>query len=278
MVASFLQPHDICEWLRLNTRNHEQLPYQELARELPPLPDNFEFGAHEPELLKDLRERGESAVGTWNERQWRYYLWSYYRHVEMVDGEIGRVLQALDDAGYEQNTLIVFTSDHGEGLAHHQMVRKSSPYDEASRVPLVVSLPGHIPTNRTDTTHLVTGMDITPTLCDYAGINPPNNMRGRSLKPLFEGKSVMWRDYLVTEIPGNIGRLIRTQRYKYIAYKGDPVEQLFDMQNDPGETKNLAPSSQYASTLSEHRKLLGDWEAQLDVAPNVPNPHAWRTG
>jgi choline-sulfatase len=70
--------------------------------------------------------------------------------------------------------------------------------------------------------------------------------------------------------------MVRTQRYKYITYKDDPVEQLFDMIDDPGETKNLATGSKYASTLTEHRRILIDWEARLQVAPNVPNPDAWR--
>ena len=278
MAASFLQPHDICKWLRLNTRKPDRLRYQELADKLPPLPENFEFDPREPGLLKSTRQRNEPALGKWDEQQWRYYLWSYYRHIEMVDGEVSRILQALDETGHEKNTLVVFTSDHGDGLGRHQMVRKSSPYDEASKVPLIVSLPGRIPANRTDPTHLATGMDIMPTLCDYAGINPPDHMRGMSLKPLFEEESVTWRRYVVTEIPGNVGRVLRTERYKYTTCLNDPVEQLFDMQNDPGETTNLAPGSQYAAILSEHRQLLREWESRLDVAPNVPNPDAWRTG
>jgi len=278
MVASFLQPHDICEWLRLNTRKPDRLRYQELAGELPPLPENFGFDVREPAVLKSMRQRNEPALGKWDEQQWRYYLWSYYRHIEMVDGEVGRILQTLDETGHEENTLIVFTSDHGEGLGRHQMVRKSSPYDEASRVPLIVSLPSRIPANLTDNDHLVTGMDIVPTLCDYAGIDPPDNMRGMSLKPLFEEESVAWRRYVVTEIPGNVGRVLRTQRYKYTTCVNDPVEQLFDMLDDPGETTNLAPSSQYASILGEHRQLVREWESRLDVAPNVPNPNAWRKG
>jgi len=277
MVASFMQPHDICEWLRLNTRNPDRLRYQELAADLPPLPDNFAVDPREPAFLKSTRQQRDPALGNWDKQQWRYYLWSYYRHIEMVDAEIGRVLQALRETGHEKNTLIVFTSDHGEGLAHHQMVRKSSSYDEASKVPLLVSLPGRIPANRTDTTHLVTGMDIMPTLCGYAGIAPPNNMRGMSLRPLFEEESAPWRRCTFTEIPANIGRLIRTPRYKYVTYKDDPVDQLFDMQNDPGETTNLATSSQHASVLDEHKTLLREWERQLDVAPRVPNPDAWRS-
>jgi len=276
MVASFMQPHDICEWLRLNM-NPGRLRYGELAGKLPPLPDNFEYDTREPEELKMRRQGWEPAKGKWDKQQWRYYLWSYYRHIEMVDGEIGRVLRALEESGHDKDTLVVYISDHGEGMAQHQLARKQTPYDAASKVPLMVSWPGHIPENRTDTAHLVTGRDIMPTLCEYAGIKPPPNMRGKSLKPLLEGNSVLWHPYIVTEIPKNVARLVRTQRYKYVKYVDDPVEQLFDMQTDPGETVNLASSSQYASVLTEHNKLLKEWEDRLDVAPNVPNPDAWRS-
>lgn len=276
MVASFLQPHDICEWLRLNTKDPGQLRYKELARELPELPDNFQFDRNEPEMVKRTRQARDPFKGNWSRQQWQYYLWSYYRHIEFVDAEIGRVLQVLEDFGYAKNTLVLLTADHGEGIGHHQMVRKNTLYDESAKVPLLISLAGHIPENRTDTTHLVSGLDIMPTLCDYAGIKTPKMMRGRSLLAILEGKSGHGSDFIVTEVSSNRGRMVRTERYKYIKYMNDSVEQLFDMRRDSGETKNLAAGSQYASILAEHRKLLKDWESRLDVAPNVPNSDTWR--
>ncbi|MFQ6035855.1 MAG: sulfatase [Sedimentisphaerales bacterium] len=277
MVASFLQPHDICEWLRLNMENPEQLRYPELAGELPELPGNFEFDENEPKTIRQRRAGNEPFRGKdkWNKEHWRYYRWSYYRHIEQVDAEIGRVLQALEDYDYANNTLVLLTSDHGEGLAHHQMVRKNSFYDESARVPLLFSWPGHIMDNRTNIAHLVSGLDITPTLCDYAGIKAPANMRGVSLRALLEGNGGLSRDFIVSEVSSNTGRMVRTERYKYVTYKGDSVDQLFDMRNDPGETKNLAISLQYASTVKEHQKLLKDWERRLDVPANVPNTDAW---
>jgi len=276
LVASFLQPHDICEWLRLNMNNPDKPRYAELADELPPLPENFEYDPREPEYLIGKRKGGEPAKGGWNKQHWRYYIWSYYRHIEMVDGEIGRVLDALESAGYGSNTLVLFLSDHGEGLARHQKVRKSSPYDEASKVPFVISLPGKIPENKIDSTHLITGLEVMPTLCDYAGIKPPAHMRGRSLKPLLEGKTDDWHEFIVTEMPGNRARLVRSRKYKYVNYYGDPVEMLFDMENDPGETRNLADDPKYAKVLTDHKAKLQSWEQKLDVAPKVPNPDAWR--
>jgi choline-sulfatase len=275
MVASFLQPHDICEWLRLNTETPDKLEYPQIADQLPPLPDNFEFDTNEPETIKRKRRSNEAAKGNWTPEHWRYYRWSYYRHIEFVDAEIGRILDTLEDFGYLNDTLIILTSDHGEGMAHHHMVRKSSLYDEAAKVPLVLSWPGRIPANRRDRKHLVSGLDIVPTICDYASIKTPPDMRGRSLRAVLESKSADSHEYIVSEVSSNTGRMVRTQGYKYIAYKDDACEQLFDMKKDPGETKNLAASSKYESILKEHRDILAQWERQLDVSPNVPHRDTW---
>ena len=275
LVASFMQPHDICEWLRLNTNDPGRLRYSELAEQLPKLPSNFQFDTNEPEAVKKTRLTRDPFKTGWSKQQWRYYLWSYYRNIEHLDAEIGRILQALKDCGYAKDTLIVLTSDHGEGLAHHQMVRKNTLYDEAAKVPLLFSWQGHIPENRTDTTHLVSGLDIMPTLCDYAGIKPPKNMRGESLRPILEGRSIPADNFIVTEVSSNTGRMVRTPSFKYIVYKDNSIEQFFDMRTDPGETKNLAEKSRYALVLAEHRKMLRDWESRLDVPPNAPNADAW---
>jgi arylsulfatase A-like enzyme len=96
------------------------------------------------------------------------------------------------------------------------------------------------------------------------------------LRAVLEASAGSHRDFIVSEASSNTGRMVRTGRYKYITYKDDAVEQLFDMKNDAGETKNLAARSQYASILVEYRKLLKDWESRLDVPPNVPNAELWR--
>lgn len=275
MLTNFMQPHDICEWYRLNKIPPKNLRYEELADNLPPLPDNFELTSPEPEEVRRRREGWEAFEGHWDERHWRYYLWSYYRFIEQVDGEIGRILRALEETGLEKNTLLIFTSDHGEGLARHRLIRKQTAYDSAAKVPLLISWPGHIPSNQTDNTHLVCGLDFVPTACEYAGVAAPPNMRGASLKPLLEGKEVPWRAHTVTEIPNNVGRMVRSERYKFVTYVNDPVQQLFDMEKDPGETVNLATTGDYSSIVKEHKALLDEWEAKLDVAPDNPNQEWW---
>lgn len=276
LVASFMQPHDICEWLRLNMNDPGGLRYPELAGKLPELPDNFEFDKNEPLSTKNRRLGNEPFKGNWSREHWRYYRWSYYRHIEHLDAEIGRILSALEDGGDINDTLIVLTSDHGEGMGHHQMVRKSSLYDEAARVPLLFSWPGQVAQNHTDTVHLASGLDIMPTLCDFAGIQSPANMRGVSLRTILEGAGGSGRPCVFTEGNSNTGRMLRTQDWKYIKYKDDPVEQLFDMKNDAGETENLALNSLHAAVLAEHRKLLEDHESRLDVPAEVPHAPFWR--
>ena len=276
MVASFMQPHDICEWLRLNSNHLDQLPYPELRDQLPPLPSNFKFDPKEPASVSSRRQGNEALRNTWTEEQWRYYIWSYYRHVEMVDAEIGRVLDAVERNGYGQETLVVFTSDHGEGTGHHQTTRKNSLYDEAAHVPLIFSLPGEIEGNRLNRQRVVSGMDIVPTICAYAGVSAPPKVRGHSLQGVLAGKTSAGGEFCVSEVLGNTGRMVRTPEYKLITYKDDPVSQLFDMRSDPGETRNLIDEAGHADTARDLRTMLRDWERRLDVAPNVTHPTFWQ--
>jgi choline-sulfatase len=257
LISSFLQPHDICGWVadHFGPGGWEAAP--DIGGKFPALPANFNFDPREPRMLQK-RPRPQ-----WSDQQWRFYLWSYYRHVEMVDAEVGRVLDALDASGERENTAVILTADHGEGRGRHHMVLKNYLYDEAAKVPFLVSWPGHVPAGKQDTAHLVSGIDITPTICDYAGIKAPSPMTGRSVRPLIEGKRTEWREFVAAEVAGN-GRMIRTPGHKYIAYKDDPVEQIFDMMSDSGETRNLAPNG--GSTLEDHRKLLKDWTAHLKLA------------
>ena len=262
LIASLLQPHDICAWISSHSRDAEWEPMARIEGPLPELPVNFRYDPREPKGAILPRPK-------WSEQQWRYFRWSYYRHVEMVDAEIGRILDALEDAGHAKNTVVVFTADHGEGSGHHQLVLKNFLYDDAAKVPLIVSCPGRIPSGIQDTAHFASGTDIAPTIFDYAGVKSPPNVVGRSLRPLLEGKRVEWRDFVAAEA-ANGGRMIRTANYKYIVYPNDPVEQLFDWKKDPGETRNVAGESWYASALRDHRRLLQEWTSRLIVAPAVP--------
>jgi arylsulfatase A-like enzyme len=269
LVASFVQPHDICYWAIKNRAIvPEKLRFDRIADQLPDLPPNHKSTPRAPEHLY-------SGYGGFNEMQWRYYLYVYCRQVEMADADIGRVLDALEDSGHADNTIVIFTADHGEGAGRHMNVQKWYPYDEACKVPMIVSCPGNLLEDVQDRRHLVSGLDLVPTVCDYAQVGPPPDCRGRSLRPLLEGGSTEWREFVAVETQV-CGRVIRTPRYKYVKYKGDPVEQLFDMEKDPWETENLYDRISLSDEVKTHRKLLAEWEASLKPIPpthcDYPNP------
>jgi len=264
LVASYMQPHDICYWMiHPETLVPDRLPFPQLAAALPALPPNHRSRPPGPDRARNAYTRFP------NDDAWRYYLYCYYRMVEMLDHDVGRLLDALDDTGLAENTLVVFTSDHGEGAGRHGNVQKWHPYDESMKVPLLCALPGRVRQAARDTEHLVSGLDVMSTFCDYAGTAAPPAARGLSLRPLLEGRRVEWRDVLVCEWQ-RVGRIVRTPQYKLVTYGDDPAVQLFDLRADPWETTNLAGETRYADTIREHRARLQDWNGRMDVCPEPP--------
>ncbi|MBN1418743.1 MAG: sulfatase-like hydrolase/transferase [Planctomycetes bacterium] len=271
LVASFMQPHDICYWaIRGRQLVPEAPPFPQLAGSLPALPPNHGARPPAPAMLDRIAYKGFS------DDQWRYYIHVYYRQVEMVDGDIGRLLDAIEDAGEAQDTIVILTADHGEGRGRHMHVQKWYPYEEAVKVPLVIARPGLLPEGARDAAHLVSGVDVLPTMCDLAGIEAPHRTVSRSLRPLLEGKATDWRECVVADMhlrrdgAGNAGHMVRTERFKYVRYDGDPVEQFFDMKADPWETENLHREAKYADVIRDHRELLADWQARLERVPPTP--------
>ncbi|MEI7729802.1 MAG: sulfatase-like hydrolase/transferase [Verrucomicrobiota bacterium] len=279
LVASFLNPHNICEWARRLSGRKQDLNCGEIGEppaldQLPPVPFNLAPPKNEPDGMTMMRrayqvEDGPFPVGKFTPEDWRKHRWGYYRMVELVDREIGRVLAALRKAGLEENTLIVFTADHGECAGAHGFNQKTVLYEESARVPLIISWKGKTPSGTSD--KLVnTGIDILPTLMDATGLEKPQKLPGLSLLPLALGKSVAdWREYVVIEDdmsqagvidgmkPTMEGRMVRTDRYKYCVYgHGQQRESLVDLQTDPGELNDLATDPKYRKVLLEHRELL----------------------
>lgn len=275
VAAMYTQPHDIGLWTSYNFRNRAGFPYPELLGDLPPLPDNFETTHEEPTRYRERRVGSGPTQQDEAEIYWRYYVWGYYRHVEMVDAEIGRLIQALEDESRLEDTLIIFTSDHGEGMAEHQFRTKSFLYDAAAKVPLVISWQGVIPQGREERTELVSGLDLFPTVCDYWDVPIPDQVKGVSLRALLERGTSLHRDYVATECHGGSGQAVHSRDYKYMAFNDDPVEMLFNVKEDPGESVNLAESVEHAEILQRHRSYLREWLEGLDIAPSVPEKHRW---
>jgi choline-sulfatase len=264
--VGFLQPHDCCYWVFEHSNGEALTRLGPPPEDLPPLPANHGYDPKEPEPLRN-RHGGPQPRNRWSDEHWRWYLWSYYRMVEMADAEVGRVLQALDDAGLAQDTLVILTADHGDGLARHGLTSKMFLYDEAARVPFIAACPGRVQAGVRDARHLVSGLDVAPTLCAFAGVEGLPKARGLSLRPLLEGTAgAPWREFLVSET-FRTGRMVRTPEYKYIAYRNDPVTQLFDLRSDPGELKNLAEDAPRSDTVRDLAARLAAWEGALDLFP-----------
>ena len=288
LFASFINPHDIC-YMAINAvlraegrpimNNADSRTMEEVLEPVrssgnvekfvkencPPLPGNFEIPELEPECIATHYLRGFRAYVRehWGETEWRLHRWAYCRLTEMVDREIAIMLDALRETGLDKDTLVVFTSDHGDLDAAHRLEHKDVLYEESVSVPLIMSYPGAIPAGAVDDGHLVSnGLDLLPTLCDYAGIEPPGGLEGRSLRALAEGRNVSdWRRFIVSE--SNHGRMLRTDRVKYCVYEsGANREQLVDLIDDPGEMRNLAGVRSHRPVLEEHRALLRDWVAR----------------
>ena len=282
-----MNPHDICYWAIHADTITAQTDEFRLGDNLPILPPNHIYSFKEPD---------GGPFERFSEIQWRNYIYDYYRMIEKLDGDVGRMLDALDSRN--DDTIVIFTSDHGEGRGRHRRVQKWHPYDESVKVPLILSCPGRFRENAIDAESLVSGIDIMATVCDYAGVKPPPHNRGHSLRPLLEsGAGAKWRNNVYSEIRMT-GRIIRTSRYKYVKfyqrsgdqdrpfvttdgkaeqfapgqghrYKVNPIRLLFDMEDDPWETVNLAEGPGYADVIAAHEKILTEeYEAQL-----IPGVH-----
>ena len=280
-VASFSNPHNICEWARdgVNARLRDgKIGAPPTLDELPPIRPNHADPKNEADAVLLMKKLYQSTkkfpVGNYTEKQWREYIWAYYRMVELVDGHIGELLRGLKESGKEEDTLVVFLSDHGDAQGAHGWNQKTVFYDESSRVPFIVRFPGRVPAGKTSNRLVTTGIDLIPTLCDFAGVPVPRGLPGRSLKDTATGKrSDDPRKYIVSqnkftnkglkEISGKrmaAGRMVRSERFKYCFYDmGERRESLFDMEKDPGETVNLARDSSFASILERHRQYYLEW-------------------
>lgn len=264
-VASFMNPHDICEWIRRHpgSRHHPD------PDRFPPAPANMAVDPLEPEAMQyhrragyDLMSQGVGIASSWRRDDVRHYLHDYYRMVEAVDGCVGQVLGALRETGLERNTIVAFLSDHGEGAGGHLWAQKASFYEESARIPLIFAGPG-VRAGHAEHTALASLADIVPTFCDYAGIPAPPNVRGISLKPVLSGGAVQ-RTFVAGELryadAAREGRMIRTSRHKYVVFNsGARPEQLFDLDADPGEVLNLAARPEGQAELDRHRAILRAW-------------------
>lgn len=270
LFASFDDPHSICEYAR-----RQPMPYGDVdpgaARDAPPLPANFEPAPFEAEAVRFEKGAAQQTYGTaeYTPEEWRQYRAAYRRLVERTDAQLGRIFEALDESGLTDSTLVVFTSDHGDGDGAHRWNQKTALFEECVRVPLIVSGPGVLPGLRTDP--VSAGLDVLPTLLEAAGAPEPAGLLGRPLPLVDDADGASDRVVGVetrferADPPLTRGRAVYRGRYKYAVYSwGRHREQLHDVVADPGERRNLAVESAFDAVREDMRATLLQWCIDTD--------------
>lgn len=219
------------------------------------LPPNFK--PQHPFDNGDLNVRDENLIAhPRTEADVKREIALYYGMVSEMDEQLGRILAALDKNGLRENTLIIFAGDNGLAVGQHGLVGKQSLYEHSIRVPMIISGPG-VPVNR-KTNQFVYLSDITPTLYDYLGINPPPTVEAKSLMPVIRNQQKAVRASIYN-VYGHWSRSLKTpDGMKLIVYNvnGKATTQLFDLKKDPWEINDLSNDLKYAATIKKMRELL----------------------
>lgn len=199
-----------------------------------------------PAGVKIARPQGDHAtmLKTGN---WRYAVQAYLASITFADAQVGRLLKALDESPYAQNTIIVLWGDHGWHLGEKLHWRKFALWEEATRAPLMIVAPGVTrPGSRCERT--VDFMSVYPTLAELCGLPVPKHCKGPSLVPLLKNPRAEWKRPALTT-HGRKNHAVRSERWRYIRY-ADGSEELYDHSVDPLEWKNLANDPQLAGVKS----------------------------
>lgn len=265
LFASFLEPH-----------------HQNQIDDYPP-PDGYRERYTGKWVPPDLAALGGSS---------HQHLGGYYGMVKRIDEALGRVLDALKSLGLENDTIVLFTSDHGCHFKTRNDEYKRSCHESSIRVPTALQGPGFEGGRRLQ--ELVSIVDLMPTLLDAAGLRVPDGLHGRSIMPLVQGQRVAWPSEILIQISeSEVGRAIRTRRWKYsvVAPHKNPLSDsssdryveaaLYDLEADPYELSNLMGLESHLDVAGALRArliecLLAAGEGVPEIAPAHPRPSGWR--
>ncbi len=260
----------------LRSRRHGQAPFLCIAGFYSPhapwvTPQRF-LDQYDPETLQvpgfppELEAQG--AGQRFPPEQLRAARHGYYAMISEVDHYVGHILDVLDACGLTEETIVIFTSDHGEWLGEHLRYGKGYPaHDQCSRVPLIIRWPDQILAQHT-VSHLVEAVDVVPTLLDCAAIQIPPHLQGISLWPLLHGADRPTKRVALTEHSG--WKSLRAQRFRYVIH-ADGHEHLYDLEAEWGDYRDVADNPQFAVEQAEMRHLL----LQRLLEMERPLPRVW---
>jgi arylsulfatase A-like enzyme len=243
----------------------------ETIPELPSFRDDLE---NKPQLYKSEHNYPLHKGGTlihpnplpWSE--WQKVLALNYAQQTLIDEAAGLIISAIDELGFKDNTIILWTADHGDGIGCHGGHFDKDAYmpEEMMRIPMAIRFPNCIiPEQKTN--KLVSNLDIPLTFLDAAGISFPHPAHGRSLMPILTDPDANWREDLMCETNGHfnihIGRMLITDRYKYI-FNDRVMDELYDLHEDPFEMKNLIHEKDYAGIIDNMKTRLAKWRQETN--------------
>jgi arylsulfatase A-like enzyme len=203
--------------------------------------------------------------------QWKQAVQGYLATIKFLDGQIGRLLDAVDQSPRRENLVIILWSDHGWHLGEKQHWRKFALWEEAARAPLAVIAPGVTrPNTRCEAP--VDFMSIYPTVVDLVGLPLPQHVQGPSLRPLLENPQTTWEHVGVTT-HGRGNHAVRDAHWRYIRYE-DGSEELYNQDDDPYEWTNLAGEEEFATVKRQLAARLPSHEAENAPTVNVRQAEA----
>jgi N-acetylglucosamine-6-sulfatase len=258
-------------------KRHEGM-YKDAKFVYPPtMAESGEMAQHRPTWVQNQRN-------SWHGVDYPYHstldIADYYkRYAETlmaVDESVGRVLDELQKRGELESTLVIYMGDNGFAFGEHGLIDKRTAYEESMRVPLLARCPALFSGGKV-VKEVVAGLDIMPTVLSTAGVAVPKGLDGMSWLPLVQGKPVQWRKELLYEYYWERNfpqtptmHALRGDRFKFIRYQGIwDTDELYDMQEDPLESRNLISDERYAATVKEMREHLFDVLEQAN-GMNIP--------
>lgn len=249
IAAGFYKPH--CPWITPKK-------YFDMYK-----PDQISLPEITEETQKDYPALALASTNPWpyfgiNPDQALECKLAYYAAISFVDAQIGKLLDALDSLGLSDNTIIVFWSDHGYHLGEHGLWFKQSCFEESTKCPLIITMPGLKKAGQLCRRN-VELVDIYPTLADLAGLNPPEGLEGFSLNRLLKNPGAVWKHPAYTQVQRGKtpGHSVRIEKWRYTEWGfGEMGAELYNEADDPKELNNLAGDPKYADIVKEMKVLL----------------------
>jgi len=234
--------------------------------DVPPWPGFDDDLAGKPYIQAQQRRSWKVDRWTWND--WAPVVARYLAEVSLLDAQLGRLLDALDRLGIADDTLVIYTSDHGDMCGSHGMMDKHFiMYDDVVRVPLIARWPGRIAPGGTCEAFVSHSIDLARTFCEVAGAPAPDTFQGLSLLPLFAGERDNGRCDIYSQYFGNqfglwSQRMVRDRRWKYV-WNATGEDELYDLEADPGEVRNRATDPACRDELARLRRRLVAWMEEI---------------